>query len=108
MESALYNAYFSDPPEWNKRTTKEQFSELNETKILLCDVDAWPTPHKYDWTFEGEKLRNETGRELRIDRVTSKNIGTYICMAINTVKNKEHNATFEITLEEKGKLSPSL
>ena len=69
--------------------------------IVFCTSSARPTPHVFQWTYEGRVLSSNA--ELQLNNVQRNQTGVYTCTTANVVGTASANITLTVQCEWKGR-----
>ena len=68
---------------------------------VFCTSSARPTPHMFQWTYEGRVLSSNA--ELQLNNVQRNQTGVYTCTTANVVGTASANITLIVQCEWKGR-----
>ena len=68
---------------------------------VFCTSSARPTPHMFQWTYEGRVLSSNA--ELQLNNVQRNQTGVYTCTTTNVVGTASANITLTVQCEWKGR-----
>ena len=68
---------------------------------MFCKSSASPTPHVFQWTYEGRVLSSNA--VLQLNNVQRNQTGVYTCTTTNVVGTASANITLTVQCEWKGR-----